>query len=284
MAQDDEDLENSEGQGGHGEEVARDEAVVHEKRAPGRRWTFLAPRHVLCHCGLGDCESQLEKFPMDARRAPQRVFVGHALDQPAKFGIGRWTAGLAPRLPMPLESPAPSAPADDGFRSDHDKCGSPSTPKARKPDPKDSVEATQPGTPLLARKHANLMAQGNVFEHNAGSWGDEEPEKGEELPEREHRRPFGTSVHPERHRLSDGLPAVKGHFRRIDSDHGNPVVSTRTEFFAGTRSSPLSGENRVARRENKDSHHFLDRACPALRHRSPATLPGRGRLSVPFGI
>jgi hypothetical protein len=43
----------------------------------------------------------------------------------------------------------------------------------------------------LAREHANLMTQSNVFEYDVSSRGEKKPEKGKELSELKHGEPFG---------------------------------------------------------------------------------------------
>ena len=45
------------------------------------RWSAMPFRHVLRDGGLRYFEAQLEKLTMDARRAPERVFQAHLLDQ-----------------------------------------------------------------------------------------------------------------------------------------------------------------------------------------------------------
>ena len=102
MPQDDEDVENSEGQRGHGEKIACDEGMVHQERPPGRGGRLLTPRHVLRHGALRNIEPQLEKFPMDARRAPVQVLARHAADQLSDLRVDLRTPRLASRLPAPI--------------------------------------------------------------------------------------------------------------------------------------------------------------------------------------
>src|SRR3954468_8793011 len=56
----------------------------------------VAPvRHVLRDSGLSDLEAELQKLPMDARCAPERVLKAHLCDQ-------------CPQVPVDLGTPAPS--------------------------------------------------------------------------------------------------------------------------------------------------------------------------------
>lgn len=89
MPQDDEDVENSEGQRGHG--------------------------------ALRNIEPQLEKFPMDARRAPEQVLARHAADQFLDLRVDLWTACFAHRFPTPIESPSLTMPTNDRVGLDDDE-------------------------------------------------------------------------------------------------------------------------------------------------------------------
>jgi hypothetical protein len=44
-----------------------------------------APRHPTPNSGLADFDAELEQFPVDAGRPPQRVGIAHAADQSADF-------------------------------------------------------------------------------------------------------------------------------------------------------------------------------------------------------
>ena len=78
-----EDIENSKGVGRHHEEVRRDQLlrVVVQESPPrlGRR--FSLTNHVLGHGGLGYFDPELEQFPMDPRRSPERIGQTHLADQ-----------------------------------------------------------------------------------------------------------------------------------------------------------------------------------------------------------
>jgi hypothetical protein len=55
--------------------------MVAQKRPPALARRSDVPFHVLGDSGLRDLEAKLEKFAMDARRAPERVVEAHLPDQ-----------------------------------------------------------------------------------------------------------------------------------------------------------------------------------------------------------
>ena len=61
--------------------------VIVQKRLPTLRRRSSAPEHVLCDGRLRDREAKFQKFAMDARRAPKRVFFTHAPYENAQFAI-----------------------------------------------------------------------------------------------------------------------------------------------------------------------------------------------------
>jgi len=83
MRQDDKDIENSESDGRHHEEVRRDQLlrVVFQESAPRLGGWLSLTNHVLGHGGLGYFDTELEQFPMDARRSPERIGPTHLANQ-----------------------------------------------------------------------------------------------------------------------------------------------------------------------------------------------------------
>src|SRR5919106_2897759 len=76
VGEDDEDEEDAETSGRHGEEVDRDQVgdVVGEERPPGLRGLGLTLRHEPGDGPLGDLDAELQKLSVDAR-GPQRGFA-----------------------------------------------------------------------------------------------------------------------------------------------------------------------------------------------------------------
>ena len=98
----DQDEEDAQVSGGHGEEVDRDQVadVVGEERAPGLRRRGAPLRDQPGDGALGHVDSELQEFAMDSGGAPQGIGRGHSRDQGADFGVtgGRptpWAGGRA---------------------------------------------------------------------------------------------------------------------------------------------------------------------------------------------
>jgi hypothetical protein len=94
VGEDDEDEEDAEANGGHGEEVDRDEAadVIGEERPPGLRGLGTTLRHEAGDGALGDGDAELEKLAVDARCTPQWVSGGHFPDEGSDLGADGWAA------------------------------------------------------------------------------------------------------------------------------------------------------------------------------------------------
>jgi hypothetical protein len=72
-----------EGQGRNQAEINRSNRLrmVAQECPPALAWRSSASDHVLGHRRLGDIEPKLQKFTMDARGTPQRVFRVHSSDE-----------------------------------------------------------------------------------------------------------------------------------------------------------------------------------------------------------
>src|ERR1700681_518842 len=83
MGQYQEDVQNLEPDGRHGEEIHRDQVVdvVRQERAPRLRRGLSASDHVLADTGFADVNAQLEQLAVDPRGAPERILSAHATDQ-----------------------------------------------------------------------------------------------------------------------------------------------------------------------------------------------------------
>src|SRR6267143_3199570 len=83
-------VEDSEGDGGDGEEVdsGRCTEVVGKERAPSLRGrASRTDRHIPGDGGLGDGESQLQQLTVDPRRAPPRVGASHAANEAGEVRV-----------------------------------------------------------------------------------------------------------------------------------------------------------------------------------------------------
>ena len=131
-----EDLEPN---GVDGEEVDGRELrnVILEKRPPRLGWWFGASDHVLGNRSLRDLNVQLHQLAVDPGCAPNRVLAAHGSNQIADLFRNSRPSGLSvPNLPSPIPTKSLTMPADDGFRLDHEQCGTPGRPQTGTTRPK----------------------------------------------------------------------------------------------------------------------------------------------------
>ena len=108
---------NLEHHGGHGEEVHGDEGldVIGQEGVPGLRRGLPMAHQILGHRRLRDLDAQLPEFPVNPRRTPEGVGLGHPLDERSDRRGDNWTAWPVPAaLPRPEEREAGSVPSDHG--------------------------------------------------------------------------------------------------------------------------------------------------------------------------
>ena len=82
------DIEHLAGECRHRKKVHRDAllGVVLQKGSPPLRWRFSS-LHVLGHGGGTELDSELQQFPVNARRSPSRVVVGHLSDELPRLAL-----------------------------------------------------------------------------------------------------------------------------------------------------------------------------------------------------
>src|ERR687892_510192 len=90
----DEDEEDAEASGRHGEEVDRNQVadVVAKERPPGLRGLRAVLRHEAGDGAFGDVDAEFQQVSVDARGAPEGIRGGHLSDQGADLGI-YWRGG-----------------------------------------------------------------------------------------------------------------------------------------------------------------------------------------------
>src|SRR5580693_345439 len=88
------------------EQIHRSDAVgmIAKERPPALGWRVSSLSHELGDAGLSDIDAELEEFPMDPRRSPQRIGNTHLADKLAYLRRYSWSATTAPRLPPPVRS------------------------------------------------------------------------------------------------------------------------------------------------------------------------------------
>lgn len=121
--------------------------VVREERLPGLGWRAAVPDQVLRHGGLGELDTHLEQFAVDARRTPQRIGLRHGANQIPDLPRDGWPARAVTALPGPPQAEAATVPRDDGRRFDDHERSPPVRPDPGQPDPEPAIERGEPQSP-----------------------------------------------------------------------------------------------------------------------------------------
>ena len=98
VSEHDENEEDTQAGGGHGEEVDRHQVpdMVVEERPPGLRRSRTTLRHEAGDGAFGDVDAELQELAMDARSAPQGIRRGHLPDEGGDLGADGWAASGGP--------------------------------------------------------------------------------------------------------------------------------------------------------------------------------------------
>jgi len=120
----DEDEEDAEPSGGHGEEIDRNQVpdVIGQKRPPGLRGRAAPLREQPRDGAFGHMDAELQELTMDSRGAPERVRGGQACNEGLDLGgDGRATPDRPGGEPGPVRAEAAPLPSQDGVGShDHE--------------------------------------------------------------------------------------------------------------------------------------------------------------------
>ena len=138
VGQDHEDEQDLEHHRGHDEEVHGDEApeVVVEKGPPGLRGRRPMADQILGDRSLRDLEAQFLEFPVNPRRAPEGVGLGHPSDERSDlWGNGRAAWPVSSARPGPIPREAGAMPPDDGLGFDEQDGIRPAAPQPGQQDP-----------------------------------------------------------------------------------------------------------------------------------------------------
>ena len=120
VRQNHEDKEHPEEDGRNDEEISGDHIrrVVSEEGSPRlRRWLPMT-HHIFCDCGLRQCQADLQKLAMNARRTPARIGQAHLADQIDHFRRDGGSALGMTALPLPIQPKPFPVPSDDRFGFD----------------------------------------------------------------------------------------------------------------------------------------------------------------------
>ena len=135
------------------EEICRNQVlgVILEKGSPCLGGRPPLPDQVLGDRGLRHLDSNLQQFSVNAGSSPTRVGEAYFPDQIPNFR--RYTGSSFKRatLPIPIQSKPLALPGDDSLRLDKEQCRTPIVPQSRKPDPQDTVSATETQPTRTAR-------------------------------------------------------------------------------------------------------------------------------------
>ena len=119
------------------------------------------PEQVLGDRGLRHLDSNLQQLSVNAGSSPTRVGEAYFPDQIPNFR--RYTGSSFKRatLPIPIQSKPLAMPGDDSLRLDKEQCRTPIVPQSRKPDPQDTVSAseTQPMPTARTLQDQKLMPE-----------------------------------------------------------------------------------------------------------------------------
>jgi hypothetical protein len=142
VSQDDEDEEQTEGEGRHEEEVDSCDVpgMSSEKGAPRGGRPRRRPVHVLGDGQFSDAVAEEGEFRLDAPAPPGGILPSHASDQAADLGVELGSADhVRPRLPPPVQLEALAVPGKDRGGLDDEEGGSPARPAPRQPNPEDPI-------------------------------------------------------------------------------------------------------------------------------------------------
>src|SRR5882757_1733342 len=121
--------------------------MIAQKRLPGlRRWPAMAD-HVLGNGRLGDLETKLEQFAVDAGCTPEPVFPAHLPNEFAQFATDLGASRPPARPPTPVCSKPCSMPAQDRIRPNDARQTEQVWPEPRHPDQKRAIWYPQPKPP-----------------------------------------------------------------------------------------------------------------------------------------
>jgi hypothetical protein len=111
---------------------------------------------------LADLDTELEKFAVGPRRAPERVCYAHLPNQFTNFSMYQWSSGS--RAPAPKEAEALSVPLNHRCWLDQHHRLQTAWPQSVEQDPEQAVDREQPEpTRPLAVKNMQLVTEREVL-------------------------------------------------------------------------------------------------------------------------
>jgi len=163
----------------------REEINGDELRKRGCLGKFARFEKVACgtapctwsHCSRR-CRGRVSATRRECGVRPKQDSPRHPADQVASLAGNRGASGLSPsNLPSPKQAKAHAMPGHNRFRLDDDECRAPIAPYTRQRSPEEAVHCGYFWTSLQrASKHADLMAQSQVFHLEVNTRPDETQE------------------------------------------------------------------------------------------------------------
>jgi hypothetical protein len=218
VSEHDEDEEDAEPSGGHGEEVEGDQIsdMVGEECPPRLRRLGTPLRHQPGDGSLGHVDTELQELAMDSWGAPEGVRGGHAGDQSLDRGMdGRATSGRAARALAPVLAEAAPLPPQDGVGGDDYEGLPPPGPDFSQPDPEEAIRRAQLGSGRRSFVHRQLLPQGKVLDRELAVAAEEEREEPKHVEqEGDHRAEILSGSAPIDQRLAAGRGFGEGQAMR----------------------------------------------------------------------
>ncbi len=140
MFDDEKTIQDSEGEGRHGEEVhGRDDLAVIAKESRPELASVVgrgqAPE-IAGDGAFGDVEAEFQKLTVNSGSAPARILVRHSPDESSNLGIDLWPAqALWTRSKAPEQPKASPMPGNHGFWLNDDQDVAPRRPQTAEQNP-----------------------------------------------------------------------------------------------------------------------------------------------------
>src|ERR1051326_694609 len=169
MRQHNEHKQHSKSSGRYREEVERDQIsdVIIEKRSPRLGRGGVPFWHKPGNRTLGNLDSQLQQFAVDARCTPTHIGFRHRLHQFSDVGAGsRPTGILVPGQPGPVSFESPPLPIHHGSGLNNHQHRLPLFPDFPQTHPKQSVQWSNLRTTNAALEYPQLLAKCDILQRD----------------------------------------------------------------------------------------------------------------------
>jgi hypothetical protein len=191
---DEETIQDSKGEGRHGEEVHGCVGVPVIPKEGSPVLAGLFPRvqalEISGNSAFGEVEAKFEKFTVNPWSAPGLILLRHLLDESLKLGIDRGPAKASgARTKAPEQPKAGSMPGHNGFRFDEDQGTAPCRPKTAEQNPKYPIVDSQPRARMFSLEYAQLLTEGKNLQTEVVTGTEDGFEKAEEIDEKRNRSP-----------------------------------------------------------------------------------------------